>query len=73
MPVGPEIVLAIVFLLFVVSLAVAVGAAYWVYTDATRRGRDDAALWALGVVLGFLVGGVGGVAVLLVYLFVREE
>ncbi|MFB6160337.1 MAG: hypothetical protein ABEJ61_04070 [Haloferacaceae archaeon] len=75
LPGGPELLVIFVIglFLFVLSLAVAVGAAYWVYNDATRRGRDDAALWALGVVLGFLVGGVGGVAVLLVYVFVREE
>jgi hypothetical protein len=75
LPGGPE--LLIVFLvglvLFVVSVVAAAGASYWVYTDATERGRDDAALWAVGTLLGFLVAGVGGIAVLVVYLLVRRD
>lgn len=43
------------------------------YRDATRRGRDDATLWAVGTLGGFLVAGVGGLAVLVVYLLVRER
>jgi len=65
------------FVLFVlivlVSLAVTVGATYWVYTDAKGRGRDDATLWAVGTLAGFLVAGLGGIAVLIVYLLVRED
>jgi hypothetical protein len=66
------IVFVVGLVLFVLGVAIAAGAAYWVYRDATRRGRDDATLWTVGVVLGFLAGGVGGVAVLVVYLLVRE-
>ena len=74
-PGGPELLIIFVIglFLFVLSVAVAGGAAYWVYTDANRRDRDDATLWALGTLLGFLVGGIGGVAVLIVYLLVRED
>jgi uncharacterized BrkB/YihY/UPF0761 family membrane protein len=74
-PGGPELLVVILIglILFAVSLAVTVGATYWVYTDATRRGRDDATLWAVGTLLGFLVAGVGGIAVLVVYLLVRRE
>lgn len=57
-------------LILVVSAVVAAGAAYWVYTDATRRGRDDATLWAVGTLGGFLFAGVGGFAVV-VYSLVR--
>ena len=75
LPGGPEllIVFLIGLILFVVSLVVAGGAAYWVYTDAQKRGRDDATLWAVGTLLGFLVAGVGGIAVLVVYLLVRKN
>jgi putative copper export protein len=66
-----------VFLLFVlilvVSVVVAAGASYWVYTDAQKRGRDDATLWAVGTLGGFLLAGVGGFAVLVVYLLVRGD
>ena len=75
LPGGPELLIVFVvgLILFVLSVAVAGGAAYWVYTDAQRRGRDDATLWAVGTLLGFLVAGVGGIAVLVVYLLVRED
>jgi putative copper export protein len=63
----------LVLLLLVVSVVVAAGASYWVYTDAQRRGRDDATLWAVGTLGGFLFAGLGGFAVLIVYLLVRED
>jgi hypothetical protein len=44
-----------------------------VYTDAQKRGRDDATLWAVGTLGGFLFAGLGGFAVLIVYLLVRED
>lgn len=74
LPGGPELLIVFVIglFLFVLSIAVAGGAAYWVYNDAQKRGRDDATLWALGTLLGFLVAGVGGIAVLVVYFLVRE-
>lgn len=74
-PGGPEllVVFLIGLILLIVSVVVAAGTAYWVYRDATRRGRDDATLWAIGTLLGFLVAGVGGVAVLVVYLLVRKD
>ncbi|MFB6169133.1 MAG: hypothetical protein ABEJ43_09850 [Haloferacaceae archaeon] len=75
LPGGPELLIVVVvgLILFVLSIAVAGGAAYWVYTDAQKRGRDDATLWAVGTLLGFLVGGLGGFAVLIVYLLVRTD
>ena len=60
-------------LILVVSVVIAAGASYWVYTDAQRRGRDDATLWAVATLGGFLFAGVGGIAVLVVYLLVRED
>jgi uncharacterized BrkB/YihY/UPF0761 family membrane protein len=75
LPGGPEllIVFLVGLILFVLSVVVAAGCAYWVYTDAQKRGRDDATLWAVGTLLGFLVAGVGGIAVLVVYLLVRRD
>lgn len=74
-PGGPEllVVFVIFLLVLVVSVVVAGGAAYWVYTDAQKRGRDDATLWAVGTLGGFLLAGVGGFAVLVVYLLVRGD
>jgi len=75
LPGGPELLILVLIGLFflVVSVAVAAGAAYWVHRDATRRGRDDATLWAVGTLAGFLFAGLGGIAVLIVYLLVRED
>jgi glucose uptake protein GlcU len=46
-PGGPELIIIgiIALLLLVVPFVLA----YWVYTDATRRGNENAALWALAV------------------------
>ncbi|ESS06560.1 MAG: hypothetical protein A07HB70_01281 [uncultured archaeon A07HB70] len=75
LPGGVELLIVFLIGLFflVVSVVVSAGAAYWVYRDATRRGRDDATLWAVATLGGFLVAGVGGIAVLVVYLLVRED
>ncbi len=54
-----------------VALVLAVVFAYWVYTDATGRGSDDAALWALVVGILTLLTIVGGLVALLVYVWKR--
>ena len=61
LPGGPELLL-----LGLVLLVVPFALAYWVYTDAERRGDDNAALWALaagGLTYLTLFGGLLAVAV----------
>jgi hypothetical protein len=65
-PGGPELI--IVLLVFVVPLAMA----YWVYTDATKRGNDKAALWAIGVGVLTLLTFFGGIIAFVVYLWDRD-
>lgn len=63
---GPE--LLIVVLIFLVPFALT----YWVYTDATNRGNDKAALWAIGVGVLTLLTFFGGIIALVVYLWDRD-
>lgn len=63
--------LLIIFFIFALSVVVAAGAAYWVYRDATRRGRDAAGIWAAITAVGFFVGFIPGIAVIVVYLLTR--
>jgi hypothetical protein len=58
--------LAIVWLIlpFVVS--------YWVYTDAKKRGNDNAALWAIGVGVLTITTFFGGILALVVYIWSRN-
>jgi hypothetical protein len=46
--------------------------AYWVYTDAEKRGDDRAALWALAVGGLTVLTGLGGLVALAVYLWQRD-
>ena len=69
-PGGAE--LLIIFLVWLIGIAIAIGAAYWVYRDATRRGRDSAGIWAAVTAIGFFVGFIPGLVVLFVYLITRE-
>lgn len=69
-PGAPE--LLIILFVFVLGLAVLVGASYWVYSDAKRRGDDKAVLWGLLTALGFFIGLVPGLLVVFVYFVVRE-
>lgn len=64
--------LLILLFIFVVGLAITLGAAYWVYTDAKKRGNDSAGLWAAVTAIGFFVGLLPGVIVVVVYLVTRE-
>ncbi|WP_424004621.1 hypothetical protein ACOZ4I_07860 [Haloarcula salina] len=64
--------LLIVLFIFVIGLAILVGASYWVYSDAKGRGDDKAVLWGVLTALGFFIGLIPGVLVLVVYLVVRE-
>jgi hypothetical protein len=67
MPGGPELLIIGLILLIIPFVL-----AYWVYTDASQRGNDNAALWALAVGgLTFLTFFVGLLA-LAVYIWDRE-
>jgi hypothetical protein len=67
MPGGPEIlILGLIFLVIPFFMA------YWVYTDAERRGNDNAALWALAVGVLTYLTLFGGFLALAVYFWQRE-
>ncbi|MCQ4332061.1 hypothetical protein KM295_00890 [Natronomonas sp. F2-12] len=55
--------------LFVLVIAAAM--AYWVYTDAEKRGKDNALLWGLGVGILTLLTLLGGIVALIVYVWKR--
>lgn len=67
LPGGPEIL--IVGLFFIILPFVL---AYWVYTDAERRGNDNAALWALAVGALTFLTFFGGILALVVYIWDRD-
>ena len=74
MPGGPELfiiglILVIGLVLFVAGLV----ATYWVYNDAKQRGNDNAVLWGVLTLLGFFIGLVPGVLVVVIYLAVGRE
>ncbi len=45
---------------------------YWVYKDATGRGRDNALVWALGIGILTLLTLLGGLIAFGVYLYTRS-
>lgn len=69
-PGGLELI--VIFFIFILLLAIPVALAYWVYTDATARGNDNAALWAVAVAGLTALTFVGGIAALVVYLLQRD-
>lgn len=56
----------------VLVLIIAAVLAYWVYRDATGRGRDKALFWALGVGILTLLTLLGGLIAFGVYLYTRD-
>jgi 4-amino-4-deoxy-L-arabinose transferase-like glycosyltransferase len=66
-PGGPELLI-----IAIVAIVIPFAMAYWVYTDAEKRGDDRAALWAV------VVGGLtfltffGGLLALVVYVWQRD-
>ncbi|PSP47062.1 hypothetical protein BRC75_10830 [Halobacteriales archaeon QH_7_69_31] len=66
-PGGPEIL--IILLIPVIAVALA----YYIYTDAEKRGEDNGALWAVVAGLASIVASpIGGLIVLFVYVLQRE-
>ncbi len=70
-PGGPELV--IIFLIAFFLFVITVGITYWVYTDATERGNDNAVIWAIATFAGLFILGPLGVVVPLAYLVVGRE
>lgn len=59
------------FLLFgLIGLLIAIGAAYWVYQDASGRGNGNAAIWAGGVLIAGLFLNMLGLLLVLGLYFV---
>lgn len=56
----------------VLVLIIAVVLAYWVYKDATGRGRENATLWALGIGILTLLTLIGGLIGFGFYLYTRK-
>lgn len=56
----------------VIVLVIAAILAYWVYKDATGRGRDKALLWALGIGILTLLTLIGGLIGFGVYIYTRN-
>lgn len=54
-----------------IILIIAIVLAYWVYKDASGRGKDNAALWGLGVGILTLLTLIGGLLALAFYLWKR--
>lgn len=55
-----------------IALIIAAVLTYWVYKDATGRGRDKVLLWAFGIGILTLFTFIGGLIAFGVYLYTRE-
>ena len=67
-PGGPELLI-----LFIIGPVIAVALAYYIYTDAEKRGEENGALWAVVAGLASIVASpLGGLIVLFVYVLQRE-
>ncbi|QPV62535.1 hypothetical protein I7X12_17655 [Halosimplex litoreum] len=69
-PGGTE--LFIILIIGLLLLAVPFVLAYWVYTDASRRGNDNAALWALAVSGLGIMTFFGGLLAFVIYRWDRD-
>ena len=67
-PGGPELLI-----ILLIGPVIAVALAYYIYTDAEKRGEDNGALWAVVAGLASIVASpIGGLIVLFVYVLQRE-
>ncbi|MFC7250687.1 hypothetical protein ACFQJ5_12665 [Halomicroarcula sp. GCM10025324] len=64
--------LVIVLFIFLIGLVLLVGASYWVYSDAKKRGNDNALIWGLGTAFGFFLGLFPGLLVVGIYFVTRD-
>ncbi|AZH25094.1 hypothetical protein [Haloplanus aerogenes] len=67
LPGGPELLIIGIILLVIPFVM-----AYWVYTDAEKRGDDRAAFWALAVGGLTFLTFFGGLLALVVYVWQRD-
>ncbi|MFC7020831.1 MULTISPECIES: hypothetical protein [Haloarcula] len=65
--------LFIVLFIFLVGLAILVGASYWVYSDASKRGNDNAVIWAIATGFGFFLGLLPGLLVIILYVAIGRN
>ncbi|MDS0283241.1 hypothetical protein [Haloarcula onubensis] len=73
-PGGPELfIIGLILLVGLVVFVAGLAATYWVYSDAKQRGNDNAVLWGVLTLLGFFIGLVPGVLVVVIYVFVGRE
>lgn len=56
----------------VLVLIIAAVLGYWVYQDASGRGRDNALFWGLGVGILTLLTLIGGLIAFAFYLYTRD-
>lgn len=54
-----------------VVLIIAALLGYWVYTDASKRGKDNATLWGVAVAILTLLTLLGGLIAFAYYLYTR--
>ena len=74
MPGGPELfIVGLILVIGLVAFVAGLAATYWVYSDAKQRGNDNAVLWGVLTLLGFFIGLVPGVLVVVIYLAVGRE
>ena len=71
-PVGPELLIMFLLIGLVIGLLIPLALGYFVYNDATNRGNDNAALWAVVVAGLTAVTFFGGLAALAVYIWQRD-
>ena len=71
-PGGPELLIMFLLIGLVIGLLIPLALGYFVYNDATNRGDDNAALWAVVVAGLTAVTFFGGLAALAVYIWQRD-
>lgn len=61
------IMVLLAFLFFIAWIGVAVIAGYYIYSDASKRGNEDAIFWGIGIAILFFLGIVPGILGIVAY------